>query len=209
MIVVRPAGAPSAISAARSATGADRLNPSFDEVYERWFHETCRFLRSAGVPDADLEDVAQEAFIVVHRKLASFDGGNLGGWLYQIARRTASDYRRRAWFRNLFQRRQDLDEGRDLGAAPDPARLLEEAQVRWLVRASLSRLPLKQRMALTLFEFEGYSIAEIAALEGVPEATVRTRLHYGRREFREQLARRDPLAPPDEAGPAPTGGKRR
>jgi DNA-directed RNA polymerase specialized sigma24 family protein len=45
-----------------------------------------------GVPDADVEDVTQEVFLVVRRKLASFDCGNLSAWLDGIALRTARDH---------------------------------------------------------------------------------------------------------------------
>src|SRR5262245_27717153 len=81
---------------------------AFSDVYTEWFPRTLRWLRAFGVPDGDMEDVAQEVFLVVQRKLAEFDGRNLSGWLYRIAARTASDYRRRAWFRNLFLRSEPL-----------------------------------------------------------------------------------------------------
>ena len=61
------------------------------------------------MPGSDTEDLAQEIFLVVRRKLDRFDGGNLAGWLYRITQLTVRDHRRRAWFKNLILRRRDVD----------------------------------------------------------------------------------------------------
>ena len=51
------------------------------------------------VPVAYCEDLAQDVFVVVHRRLHELDGQNVGGSLYQIARRRVRDFRRGLWFR--------------------------------------------------------------------------------------------------------------
>ena len=61
---------------------------SFEEIYAKWFHEVSRWVRAFGGLDADLDDLTQEVFLVVRRKLSAFDGRNLSGWLYRIAQRT-------------------------------------------------------------------------------------------------------------------------
>src|SRR5579859_6012063 len=81
--------------------------PSFEDVYARWFHEVSRWARAFGGLDADLDDLTQEVFMVVRRKLGQFDGANIQGWLYRIAQRTVRDYRRRAWFKSLLPRKAD------------------------------------------------------------------------------------------------------
>ena len=70
----------------------------FRAIYDGWFDEVVKWLYALGVPNSDTEDLAQEIFVVVRRKLSRFDGGNLAGWLYRIAQLTARDHRRRAWF---------------------------------------------------------------------------------------------------------------
>ena len=45
----------------------------FTHVYETWFDPCVRWLRALGIPDADLEDVGQEVFVVVRRKLGQFE----------------------------------------------------------------------------------------------------------------------------------------
>ena len=153
----------------------------FDAVYDRWFGDAMRWLRAMGVPEAELEDLAQEVFLVVRRKLVKFDGANLPGWIYRIAANTASDHRRRAWFRNLFSRRAPLDDVQDVRLGP--AEIVERREQQRLLFALLERMSAKLRRAFVLFEIEGYSTEEIAALEGVRAATVRTRLHHARKRF--------------------------
>ena len=128
---------------------------------------------------------------MVRRKLAAFDGRNLPGWLYRIACRTASDRRRRAWLLRLVLRAPDHPELDDIDEQT-PAVLLERREARRLVTRVMDRLRAPHRRALALFEIEGYSVAEIAALEGIPSGTVKTRLVHARRRFREQLATIDP-----------------
>src|SRR4051812_7020864 len=77
----------------------------FREVYEHWFGPVSRWVRAMGGPQAESEDLVQDIFVVVHRRLPDFDGNNLAGWLYQIARRRVRDFRRLAWVKHtLFGR---------------------------------------------------------------------------------------------------------
>ena len=161
-------------------------NLEFDEVYAAWFHEVTRWARAFGGLDADLEDLVQEVFIVVRRKLDRFDGENLPGWLYRITQRTVSDYRRRAWFRRFWQP-PNFEALVDPGLSPLEATERREAERR-LVDA-LSHLSASHRSAFILFEIEGYSGEEIARLENVPVKTVYTRLHYARKDFMSRLER--------------------
>ncbi len=160
----------------------------FDRIYTEWFHEVSRWVRAFGGLDADLDDLTQEVFLVVRRKLHAFDGGNLAGWLYRIAQRTVSDYRRRAWFRRFSQPRQRVLE-RVADSAPDPERRVQQRDAQRVLAGILSKLSPARRVAFILFEIEGYSGAEIAKLEGVPVKTVYTRLHHARKDFLRLVAR--------------------
>ena len=154
----------------------------FEQVYTQSFHQVCRYLRAHGAPDCELEDLAQEVFLVVQRKLPQFDGRNLPGWLYRIAALTVSDHRRRAWFRRFFHRQRELPE--DLVAPrTDPSEHLDRRQREARLLHILSGLSEKHRAAFVLFEIEGMSGEQIAALCEIPVATVWTRLHHARRQF--------------------------
>jgi RNA polymerase sigma-70 factor (ECF subfamily) len=163
----------------------------FSQIYETWFHEVARWARALGSPEADLEDLTQEVFIIVERTLSRFDGGNLPGWLYRITARQVRDHRRRAWFRNLFLRPRDvvLDELAQSG--PTPAEAVERREQERQLFGLLEKLSARRRVAFVLFEIEGYSCEEIATLENVPVATVWTRLHHARKELASRLAELD------------------
>src|SRR3954469_17470883 len=71
--------------------------PPFQEVFVQHGRFVWRTLRYLGVAEADLEDVCQEVFLVVHRRLPEFEGrSSIRTWVYGIALRVASDYRKRA-----------------------------------------------------------------------------------------------------------------
>lgn len=165
---------------------AQRLD--FSEVYDRWFGDVVRWVRACGGPDAEIEDLAQEVFMVVRRKLHSFDGRNLAGWLYKITRLTVHDHSRRAWFRHMFLGRRDIE----LDELPEnrisPAIALEQKEEQLLLQQMLSRMSDKRREAFVLFEIEGYSGEDIARMQDIPVNTVWTRLHHARKEFVAMVA---------------------
>jgi RNA polymerase sigma-70 factor (ECF subfamily) len=168
-------------------TSSEPSAHDFREVYEGRFHDVLRWIRAMGGRDEDLDDLAQEVFIIVRRKLGSFDGANLNGWLYRITQRTVRDYRRAAWFRNLLARKKIHDHEGALLKLVEPRRGPEEEQelreAQRSLREVLERMREKHRAAFVLFEIEGYTGEEIAALQDTPVATVFTRLYHARREF--------------------------
>jgi RNA polymerase sigma-70 factor, ECF subfamily len=177
------------IAAEEGSKSEVREKPTFGQLYAARFHDVCRWTRAFGGLDADVDDLAQEVFMVVRRKLDSFDGCNLNGWLYRIAQLTVRDYRRRAWFRRRFSsKREDcqddaMDTLADTGLAPDE--VLARRQAERHVAGLLRHMSETRRTAFILFEIEGYSGEEIAALEGVPVNTIWTRLHHARKQFTE------------------------
>jgi len=175
------------VDAIKPAPRAEGELPSFQSVYDEHFHDVLRWARAMGGRDEDLDDLAQEVFIIVRRKLLRFDGANLAGWLYRITQRTVRDYRRAAWFRNLLARKKIADPERALLKLVEPGRGPAEEQELREARRSLTlildQMSSKQRTAFVLFELEGYTGEEIAALEGAPVSTIFTRLHHARKEF--------------------------
>ncbi len=159
----------------------------FDEIYRRWFHEVSRWVRAIGSLDADVDDLTQEVFLVVRRKLPSFDGKNLPGWLYAIAQRTVSQHRRRAWVRRFFQPPANYLE-QIVDEAANPARDLERKEAQRVLERALRRLSRQHRTAFILYELEGYSCEDIARLEGVVVQTIYSRLHYARKQFLAEVA---------------------
>ena len=160
----------------------------FDQIYTAWYDEVSRWIRAMGGPEAEREDLVQDVFVVVHRRLGDFDGRNLPGWLYQIARRRVRDFRRLLWVKHLVVRRNPLPEGLTL-VRPSPAEDLETKEKRELLERLLGKLGDSERAALVLFEVEGYSGQQIAAVQGVPLNTVWARIHKARKKLQSHLER--------------------
>lgn len=155
----------------------------FSVVYDRFFQEVVRWCRAMGVPATDVEDIAQEVFVVVARRLSEFQGENLAGWIYRITSLTVRRMRRRPWYKYLFARRaaEVPDTFAWVGAGPVESLELRQAQA--ILADLLARMSEKRRTAFILFEIEGYTGDEIATLENIPVATVWTRLFHARKEF--------------------------
>jgi RNA polymerase sigma-70 factor, ECF subfamily len=166
-----------------AAAGAEEAPLDFDAVYTAHFHHVARWARALGGLDADLDDLGQEVFLVVRRKLASYTGPSLPAWLYGITRKTVSDYRRRAFMRRLLGGvNRSLDAGAELAHQPS-MQPLDRWEAQRILRRVLERMSRVRRTAFILFEIEGYSGEEIAELEQIPLATVYTRLHHARKDF--------------------------
>jgi RNA polymerase sigma-70 factor (ECF subfamily) len=163
-------------------------NPDFDAIYEQWFNEVSRWVRSMGSPRADHEDLVQDVFFVAHRRLKDFDGVNIGGWLYQITRRRVRDYRRLRWVKSVLLRRTPVPELAP-NKGPGPLDTLETKEKRRLLELLLERLNQAERTAIVLFEIEGFSGQEIARIQGVPLNTVWARIHKARTKLRSELKR--------------------
>jgi RNA polymerase sigma-70 factor, ECF subfamily len=161
---------------------------TFEELYDREFDFIWRSLRRLGVPHGDLPDAVQEVFLVVHRRLSSFEGrAKVTTWLFKIALRVARDRRRRAHVRNELLGSEALDVALDPGE--DVIHALERRDDLALFDAALDGLDLEQRAVFTLFELEGMSGPAIAELLDIPLGTTYSRLRLGRASFREQLKR--------------------
>jgi RNA polymerase sigma-70 factor (ECF subfamily) len=188
---------PAASAAASAATGKE---VDFDRVYIEHFHHVTRWARAFGGLEADVDDLAQEVFLVVRRKLAQFDGRSMPAWLYGITRKTVSDYRRRAWLRRILHGvTRSLDSTRDDAISVPGIDVVERLEAQRILRRVVERMSPVRRAAFILFEIEGYSGEEIAELEQIPIATVYTRLHHARKDFLRltaELTGQQPEEPP-------------
>jgi RNA polymerase sigma-70 factor (ECF subfamily) len=170
-----------------SITAQDRrAEHSFESVYRKWFTDVARWVRARGANDADVEDLTQEVFIIVQRKLEQFDGRNLPGFLYRITERTVRDHRRSRWIRSLFRSPSSFPEIAEPGI--DSLQAIQERERRTALDALLAKMTEKRRTTFVLFEIEGYSGEEIAEIQSLPLDTVWTRLHHARKEFMRLVA---------------------
>ena len=145
------------------------------------------------VPDSDgAADAVQEAFFSAFRNLGSFRGGSVRSWLNRIAVNAAMDAQR------LRKRRpsQPYPEIEDdswqppAGEEADPERAVVAAERVRALQAALAGISDDQRVAIVLFDVEGYDYGEIAEVTGVSLGTVKSRIHRGRLALRQLLGER-------------------
>lgn len=158
-----------------------------------------RSLQRLGVHPNDLEDMQQEVFVIVHRKLPGYDAEMaLSAWLFGICRRVAAAYRRKA-HRRYEEATGEWYEQADL-KYPDPEEAAENAQARRQLDLLLERLDLDKRAVFVMFEIDGLTCEEIAEQLGVPVGTVYSRLHTARKIFQKALEKNQKTltAPPPQ-----------
>lgn len=163
--------------AGSSATPSQALRPNLRTIFDEHAQYVIRTLRHLGIKEADVEDVAQEVFVTVHRKLPEFEGrSKLRTWLYAICLRVASDHRRRAYVvRERVTDSPPIDTGERTGAEPDL-----HLESRAFVQQLLDVLDDDKRAVLVLYEIEGLSMREVADVIGCPLQTAYSRLHAAR-----------------------------
>ncbi len=152
--------------------------PQFREIFDANARYVWRAVRHLGVREADLLDVCQEVFIVAHRRLEDFEGrSEIRTWLYGIAIRTVSDYRRRAHIR----REVAVAEVPEGATEADQERNIERAEARALLLRLLDELDDDKRTVFVLYEIEQLPMKRVADLVACPLQTAYSRLHAARK----------------------------
>ncbi len=173
--------------AAAAQTG-DR--EAFGRLVERYAGQARRLARAVLGDGADADDAAQDAFLAALRHLGRYDPGRpFGPWLMRIVANAAADRRRRSKVRATEQIPAGTADSR-----PGPERQALRRELRDVLEGALAALPERRRMAVVLFDVEGYSHQEIAESLDVPVGTVRSDVYHARRALREVLVERGFLA---------------
>ncbi|PYO35850.1 MAG: RNA polymerase sigma factor SigM [Gemmatimonadetes bacterium] len=167
---------------ATRARAGDRA--AFGRLVERFAPQARRVARAVLQDPHDADDAAQDAFLAALVKLDQYDPRRpFGPWLMRIVANAATDRRRRRTVRQVEPLAPELT-----GGGPRPDREAEQSALGDRLRAALAELPNRRRIAVVLFDVEGYSHAEIAQILGIPEGTVRSEVFHARRRLRELLA---------------------
>jgi RNA polymerase sigma-70 factor (ECF subfamily) len=168
------------------------VRPAFAQVYEEFFAFAWRTARRLGAPEANVDDVVQEIFVVVYQQLPKFEGrSSIKTWLFGIVRNVVRAHRR------MLQSKHPHSLWPGLGTDPDslsegwhaqPGGAAQADAVR-LVDRLLDALDDDRREVFVLAELEQMNSPEIARSLGIPLNTVYSRLRLARQEFAAAAAR--------------------
>jgi len=199
---------PSRVEPQTQGSGKVSERVDFDRVYESTVEYVWSVVCRMGVPRSDAEDVVQEVFVAVYRRLGDFEGrAELKTWVYSIAVHFAQHYFRthtrkpgnRATESNIHDADQwwssdhssasskdhALTDSRDSG----PASKLERKEGFDALDRVLAQLNERQRAVFVLAELEQMTLHDIAEVVGSNANTVATRLRAARKAFEKALAR--------------------
>ena len=187
---LRAAGADSVTDAGGKGAAMTTQPLDLETIYRQHADSVAVWAKRMGGPGLDIEDIVHEVFLVAQRRLHEWRGdAKITTWLYEVTFRVVHDRRRRRrWLRWLPARRN----GDRFGAGVDPAQLaadqpgalelLERHEASAALYKILDGIGEKYRTVIILFELEGLSGEQIAALTGTSLANVWIRLYRGRRK---------------------------
>lgn len=175
----------------------DRDEKAFREIVEQYrdvvYNLTFRMLGDA----SEAEDVAQEVFITVFKSIDGFRGdAKLSTWIYRIAANQCKNrikYLARRKSRDRVEYDDAVARHQSGGALVAPANLgrpdaqLEGVQLEALVGQAIASLDEDYRLVIVLRDVEELSYDDICQITGLPEGTVKSRLHRARMALRKKL----------------------
>jgi RNA polymerase sigma-70 factor (ECF subfamily) len=160
---------------------------AFEELYRRHSVRLYNLAYRMCGNTADAEDLLQEIFLLVHRKLPTFKGGSaLGTWLYRLAMNHCLDY-----LRSRAHRMGERSEPLDI-AHPARSQPIDWPLTRVDLERAVAELPEGCRIAFLLHDVEGFDHQEIARILDVKEGTSKSQVHKARMRIREYLRRVTP-----------------
>jgi RNA polymerase sigma-70 factor (ECF subfamily) len=178
----------------RVVQGAQTLD--LDAVYRAHVQQVASWVARLAGPSADREDLVQEVFLVVERKLPSFRGdAKLSTWLYRITHNVVRSYWRKERILRWFTGARAADLTEVASSAPTPIEEHERRTAEALVYRALDGMAEKYRTVLILFELEGLPGQDIAELTGVKLGSVWVRLHRARQMFAQRIAAIEEASP--------------
>jgi RNA polymerase sigma-70 factor (ECF subfamily) len=157
---------------------------SFDELYAAYSRFVWRDVMSRGVPSGAIDDVVQEVFVIVHRRLAAFESQSaMRAWLSMIVKRVSRDHVRQLGQSPVTEPLKGNDVSPDVSTIEGPAEAFDQKAVATLLDDLLRRMTDVQREAFIMHEIEHMTVGEIARALPANKNTVYARLQAARRIF--------------------------
>jgi RNA polymerase sigma-70 factor (ECF subfamily) len=166
-----------------------RRRLEFRTVFENHRSFVVAKLRRLGVHGADLKDVCQEVFVIIHRRLQAYDGSvPLSVWIGEICERAAARFRRVT--RTRREKAFELPALESVGSVPAyQDRAVDTRRACAHAEALLMSLDEEKRRVFVLYELEGLNMNEVVGTLGCPLQTGYSRLHAARKTIRMLLLR--------------------
>jgi RNA polymerase sigma factor (sigma-70 family) len=165
---------------------------AIEVLMDKYGDEIKRLIYTYVKNSADTDDVIQEVFVTIYRKLNTFQGkSSLRSWIYSIAINKSKDYLRSWQSRNKRLKEKLTTSQHDYihdSNVETPEELTMKQDESSNLLKLLLMLPVKYREVLILFYFKDFSTKEIGTTLGMKETTVRTRLNRGREQLRRLLS---------------------
>jgi RNA polymerase sigma-70 factor (ECF subfamily) len=172
---------------ALATNAASGVPATCEQAFRDHGQEVARWARHLGGVEIDVEDVVQEVFLVVNKRLSDFRAeARFTSWLFEVTRKIVANHRRR-------QKRRAWQSDEILVKMPshlgDPVVEMERQQSVARFYAALDSLPEKYRTMIVLYELEGLSAQEIAELRNLTIGTMRVHLSRARAQLVAQYQR--------------------
>jgi RNA polymerase sigma-70 factor (ECF subfamily) len=167
---------------------------TFDAVYDAYFSFVWRSVRRLGIADVGVDDVVQDIFVTVHKRLASFEErSSMKSWLFGITLHVVRDARRTlrrkpAQLGGSARSDSDVDLVADR-ASQNPHESAAKSEAVRTLHAVLDAMDDERREVFVLAELEQMTVPEIAACVGANPNTVYSRLRAARADFERAIAR--------------------
>ncbi len=187
----RPASEPDDDALMAATAGGDAA--AFRLLVERWSKRVEAFLGRVLAQRTDAEELTQETFVRVYRAAPRYAGeGRFAAWLFRIAGNLARGELRRRRVRGWFLGTPAVDDDAVLASIPAPSHFspdgpLQDAETRIALARALARLPERQRLAVLLRHYEGFSVRDVAATLGTSEHAAESLLARGTATLRRHL----------------------
>ena len=165
--------------------------PSFDQIYDEHLDFVWRSMQRLGVRGPELDDAIQEVFLVIHRRLPTFEGrSSVKTWVFGIVLRVARTFRRTARRHPGVATPTIEDDGAIESPDPLPDAQAEHQEVVRLLDELLDEIGDEKREVFILAELEQMTAPEISEAIGISVTNVYARLTAARRAFEQALGRR-------------------
>jgi RNA polymerase sigma-70 factor, ECF subfamily len=158
---------------------------AFEELVDRYKDLVYGLVYRLAPERSDVDDLAQDVFLKVHRGLPYFRGeARLSTWIFRIVQNVCNEARAHRWREARQTRQRNEDTDREPGAAD---RAFADVELRDRLRKAIAKLPEQYRFVIAAHYLKGVQYEALAEMLDVPLGTVKTHLYRAKRRLRELL----------------------